>query len=109
MTMLAQSAACNRAHAVEQRLSRWLLMTLNRVGNHDLCIPQEFLGQMLGVRRPTLNGAAASLQKRGLIRCSRGKVVVLHRKGLERASCECYERIEDEFLHALGPLPHRRR
>lgn len=99
--MTAQTAACNRVHPVEERMSRWLLMTLDRVGSHEFALTQEFLAQMLGVRRPTVNIAGATLQKAGLIRYTRGKIAVVDREGLEAASCECYARIRDEFAHAL--------
>src|SRR5262245_8264541 len=99
--MTAQTAACNRLHTVEERMSRWLLMTLDRVGNNEFALTQEFLAQMLGVRRPTVNIAGATLQRAGLIRYSRGKIAVVDREGLESASCECYARIRDEFAIAL--------
>jgi len=102
--MTAQTAACNRMHPVEERMSRWLLMMMDRVGQPEFAMTQEFLAQMLGVRRPTVNIAGATLQKAGLIRYARGKVTVVDRKGLEDASCECYGRIRDEFARALGPL-----
>jgi CRP-like cAMP-binding protein len=102
IAMTAQTAACNRMHPVEERLSRWLLMMMDRVGNADFAITQEFLAQMLGVRRPTVNIAGATLQKAGLIRYTRGKVTVVDRDGLEGAACECYARIRDEFARALG-------
>jgi CRP-like cAMP-binding protein len=101
MKMLAQTAACNRLHPVEERMSRWLLMTLDRVGSADFPLTQEFLATMLGVRRPTVNIAGATLQKAGLIRYTRGKITVLDRAGLESASCECYAEIRDEFARAL--------
>ena len=102
MIMLtAQTAACNRLHTVEERMSRWLLMTLDRVGNNEFGLTQEFLAQMLGVRRPTVNIAGATLQKAGLIRYSRGKIAVVDREGLESTSCECYARVRDEFAQAL--------
>ena len=100
--MIAQTAACNRLHPVEERLSRWLLMTLDRVGSTNFPLTQEFMATMLGVRRPTVNIAGSTLQKAGLIRYSRGKITVLDRAGLEAASCECYAQIRDEFSRALG-------
>jgi len=102
MKMFAQTAACNRLHPVEERMSRWLLMTLDRVGTTNFPLTQEFLATMLGVRRPTVNIAGATLQKAGLIRYSRGKITVLDRAGLESASCECYAQIRAEFELALG-------
>lgn len=102
MKMLSQTAACNRLHPVEERMSRWLLMTVDRVGSTDFPLTQEFLATMLGVRRPTVNIAGATLQRAGLIRYSRGKITVLDREGLESASCECYVQIREEFARALG-------
>lgn len=102
MKMLAQTAACNRLHSLEERMSRWLLMTLDRVGTSDFPLTQEFLATMLGVRRPTVTIAGATLQKAGLIRYTRGKITVLDRPGLEAASCECYIAIRDEFARALA-------
>jgi CRP-like cAMP-binding protein len=91
-------------HPVEERLSRWLLMTLDRVGTPEFSLTQEFLAQMLGVRRPTVNIAGAQLQKAGLIRYTRGKITVIDRAGLESTTCECYARIRDEFASAMGPV-----
>jgi CRP-like cAMP-binding protein len=102
IAMTAQTAACNRMHPVEERMSRWLLMMLDRVGRPEFALTQEFLAQMLGVRRPTVNIAGATLQKAGLIRYSRGRVAIVDRGGLEAAACECYARIRDEFARALG-------
>jgi CRP-like cAMP-binding protein len=104
IAMTAQTAACNRTHPVEERLSRWLLLMLDRVGTTDFALTQEFLAQMLGVRRPSVNIAGAQLQKAGLVRYTRGKITVVDRAGLESTSCECYARIRDEFASAMGPL-----
>lgn len=90
MSMVAQSAACNRAHLVEQRLARWLLMTHDRVDGAEFPVTQEFLGQMLGVRRPAVNTAGRFLHERELIRYTRGRITILDRASLERVSCECY-------------------
>jgi CRP-like cAMP-binding protein len=100
--MMAQSAACNRMHPVNARASRWLLMTHDRVEGDEFPLTQEFLAQMLGVARPTVNMVGATLQKAGLITYSRGRITVLHRAGLERAACECYVRIRTELAKALG-------
>lgn len=104
MTMLAQSVACNRVHTLDQRMCRWLLMTHDRVGANSFPLTQEFLAQMLGVRRPTANRAGTSLQRAGLIRYTRGKITISDRKGLEEASCECYFQIRDEFARSLGTI-----
>ncbi len=87
---ISQAAACNRLHSSEERLSRWLLMSRDRVGRDDFRITHDFLGQMLGSRRATVSLSAGMLQAAGLIRYSRGRVVIRNRAGLEAASCECY-------------------
>ncbi len=97
ITQIAQSAACNRMHPIEERCARWLLMTRDRVGANQFNLTQEFLAQMLGVRRPSVSIAASMLQKAGLITYSRGLIVVTDNKGLEAASCNCYRVIRDEF------------
>jgi CRP-like cAMP-binding protein len=102
IAMTAQTAACNRMHTVEERLSRWLLMMIDRAGSLELRLTQEFLAQMLGVRRPTVNMAGATLQKAGVIQYARGRITIVDRVGLESTACECYARIRDEFTRALG-------
>ena len=87
----AQHAACNRLHALEERCARWLLMTHDRVDGDVLPLKQQFLAEMLGVHRPAVTLAAGALQKAGVIRYTRGKVTVVDRPALERASCECYQ------------------
>jgi len=87
---ISQAAACNRLHSNEERLSRWLLMSHDRVGTDTFPITHEFLGQMLGSRRATVTLSAGILQAAGLIRYHRGRVTILDREGLEAVSCECY-------------------
>jgi CRP-like cAMP-binding protein len=89
----AQSAACNRLHVIEQRCARWLLMSQERVGRDTFDLTQEFLAEMLGVRRPGVTVAMGILEKAGLIAHSRGNITVLNRPGLEKASCECHRTI----------------
>jgi CRP-like cAMP-binding protein len=101
-TQVAQTAACNRTHSVEERCARWLLMTQDRVGTDRFPLTQEFMAQMLGVRRATVNVAAGMLQKAGFITYTRGRITVLDRPGLESASCECYAVIKGEFDRLLG-------
>ncbi len=102
INQIAQSAACNRLHSVEQRTCRWLLMTQDRVDSDEFPMTQEFLVLMLGVRRASVSEVAATVQKAGLIRYHRGKVTVLDRKGLEATSCECYEVVNKEYKRLLG-------
>jgi len=90
---VAQSAACNRLHVIEQRCARWLLMSQDRVGRDNFDLTQEFLAEMLGVRRPGVTVAMGFLAKRGLISYGRGTIKVVDRAGLEKVACECYQTI----------------
>jgi CRP-like cAMP-binding protein len=90
---VAQSAACNRLHVIEQRCARWLLMSEDRVGRDSFDLTQEFLAEMLGVRRPGVTVAMGFLAKQGLISYGRGAIKVVDRPGLEKVSCECYQTI----------------
>ena len=87
---VAQSAACNRMHVIEQRCARWLLMSEDRVGRSQFDLTQEFLAEMLGVRRPGVTVAMGALEKAGLIAHGRGRIAVTDRPGLEQVACECY-------------------
>jgi len=100
MAQITQTAACNRFHVIEARLARWLLMTHDRVQSGAFRLTQEFLAQMLGVRRVGVTKAARTLQQDGLISYSRGNITILDRKGLEAASCSCYEIVRD--MHAAA-------
>jgi CRP-like cAMP-binding protein len=96
-TQVAQTAACNRLHSIEQRLARWLLLTQDRVDSHEFVLTQDFLSRMLGVRRAGVSVAATTLKQAGLIDYHRGTMMVLNRKGLENYSCECYGIVRDEY------------
>jgi CRP-like cAMP-binding protein len=98
---IAQIAACNRLHEIEQRLARWLLMCHDRVNSDLLPITHEFLAQMLGTGRPSVSLAAGMLQKAGTIENVRGKVKIQDRKALESAACECYKAIQ-QFTRSLA-------
>jgi CRP-like cAMP-binding protein len=95
MAMVAQTAACNSLHEVQQRMARWILLTQDRIGRDNIPLTQEFLSYMLGVRRASVSTAASALQDEGLIRYSRGNVEVVDRKGLENAACACYAIVRD--------------
>jgi CRP-like cAMP-binding protein len=102
LTMVAQSSACNRKHSIECRCARWLLTVHDGVDTDHFEITQQFLSQMLGVRRATVTGAAGILHRSGLISYSRGRVTVSDRDGLEQASCDCYRVIRSEYDRLLG-------
>ena len=87
---VAQTAACNRLHDIEQRLARWLLMTQDRVDSGSLPITHDFLATMLGTDRPSVTLAAGALQRKELIEYTRGAVKIVNRKKLEDSACECY-------------------
>jgi CRP-like cAMP-binding protein len=97
--ILSQLAACNGLHEIEERLARWLLMVQDRVENDKFYLTQEFLAEMLGIRRTSVSAAAGSLQKGGLIAYRRGHIHVIERAGLEGAACECYSIVRDLAAH----------
>ena len=96
LTQITQTAVCNQFHSVEERLARWLLMTHDRMATDEFQLTQEFLSNMLAVRREAVNKAAGKLQKLKLITYSRGRLTVLDRAGLEANACSCYEIITRE-------------
>ncbi|MGH9077501.1 MAG: Crp/Fnr family transcriptional regulator [Acidimicrobiales bacterium] len=106
-SQITQQVACNGLHSVNERCSRWLLLTLDRVGSDEFPLTHEFLAQMLGVRRASVTLAAGALQHAGLIRYRMGRMTVLDRAGLEATACECYRVIRDEFDRLLGQPPPR--
>lgn len=97
LTQISQQAACNGLHSVEERTARWLLMTRDRVGGDEFPLTQEFLSEMLGVRRASVTVAAGVLQRAGLITYRRGRIHILDGARLEGASCECYRIIRSEY------------
>jgi len=108
--LIMQSTACNTFHTVEERCARWLLMTHDRIGRDDFQLTHEFLGFMLGVRRPTVSLVLGTLHKAGVIdngMKTMKKITVVDRKGLEEASCECYKVVRDCFDQLL-PDPSRK-
>jgi CRP-like cAMP-binding protein len=99
---VAQSAACNHFHSLDQRCCRWLLMTHDRMQSDEFLLTQEFLAMMLGVQRTGVSAAAGALQQAGLIRYTRGNVTIIDRRGLLQRSCECYGVSKREFDRLLG-------
>jgi CRP-like cAMP-binding protein len=98
---VAQTAACNRLHDIQQRLSRWLLMTQDRVDSGVLPITHDFIATMMGTDRSTVSLAASVLQKKGIIEYVRGSVKIMNRRKLEKSACECYGVIQ-QFEDDLG-------
>ena len=94
-----QSTACNAMHSIEQRLARWLLMAHDRVERDEFPLTQEFVAMMLGATRPTVTVVAGTLQRADLIAYQRGRITIVDRRGLERASCECYRRATALLAH----------
>ena len=107
MTQMAQTAACNRHHSVEQQLCRWLLLTLDRLPDRELVMTQELVASMLGVRRESVTEAAGALQNAGYIRYRRGHIAVLDRVGLETRACECYGVVKKELTRLLNDVRYR--
>jgi CRP-like cAMP-binding protein len=105
LAQIAQASACNRLHTLEQRCARWLLMTHDRVARDEFPLTQEFLAQMLAVRRAGVNEVQQALSDAGLISYSRGSITILDRPGLEQRSCQCYALIREEHdrLAAFDP------
>jgi len=102
MTEMAQTAACNRHHSVEQQLARWLLLTADRVPDRELVMTQELVASMLGVRRESVTEAAGGLQQGGYIRYRRGHIAVLDCAGLQTRACECYGVVKKEWARLFN-------
>ncbi len=105
ITQMAQTAACNRHHSLDQQLCRWLLLSLDRLNSNDLAMTQELIANMLGVRREGVTQAAGVLQDAGLISYRRGYITVLNRQGLEKRTCECYGVVKAEYDRLLPLKP----
>lgn len=101
LVQIAQTAVCNRHHTIDQRLCRWLLMSLDRVPADRLVMTQEMMGRMLGVRREGVTKAAGKLQRAGAIEYKRGCIELLDRRKLESMACECYQVVRTEFERLL--------
>lgn len=105
VTQIAQTAVCNRHHSLDQRLCRWLLLSLDRLDVDELVMTHELLANMLGVRRAGVTTAAHQLKAAGLIRYERGRITVLDRTRLERRACECYAVVRDEYRRLFPEAP----
>jgi CRP-like cAMP-binding protein len=101
-SILGQLAACNRLHEAEARLSRWLLMVRDRVDSENYFLTQEFLANMLGARRTTVTAAAGTLQRKGIIKYSRGRIRIVDAPALEKAACECYKTVRALHMDFYG-------
>jgi len=104
ITQMAQTTVCNRHHALEQQLCRWLLLSLDRLPSNELTMTQELIANMLGVRREGVTESAGHLQAAGLIHYSRGKITVLDRPKLEAKVCECYAVVKREYGRLLPQI-----
>jgi CRP-like cAMP-binding protein len=102
ITQISQTAVCNRLHAVEQQLCRWLLLSHDRLNTNELVMTQELIADMLGVRREGVTVAAGRLQDEGAISYVRGRIQILDRDKLEATVCECYRVLKDEVDRLLG-------
>ncbi|MDT4287945.1 Crp/Fnr family transcriptional regulator [Methylomonas sp. MO1] len=107
ITQISQTAVCNRQHSIDQQLCRWLLLSMDRLSHNHLTMTQDFISNMLGVRRESVTQAALNLQQRGVISYSRGLIKVLDRPKLETLSCECYSVVKKETDLLLDYLPQR--
>jgi CRP-like cAMP-binding protein len=102
IAQLSQTGACTHFHKIGPRLVRWLLMTHDRAHADHFYLTHEYLADMLGVRRSSITIAAGALQRKKLISYSRGEIIILDRKGLEAASCECYDVMSDHYARLLA-------
>jgi CRP-like cAMP-binding protein len=98
-----QSAACNAMHSAESRLARWLLRMYDLAGEDRLHLTQDFLAQMIGVQRNSVSTVAHALQESGVIKYSRGNIEITDLEALKRASCECYEAVNEQYKRLLYP------
>ena len=104
VAQMQQTAACNALHSAERRLCRWILQVHDRIDNDVIELTQDFLAQMLAVRRPTVTLIAQSLQGAGLIRYRRGRITILNHAGLEKLACECVDEMRTKTRHILSEL-----
>ncbi|MBD1909160.1 MULTISPECIES: Crp/Fnr family transcriptional regulator [unclassified Leptolyngbya] len=102
LAQISQTTACNSLHKIDQRLARWLLEVHSRVETDELELTQEFMADMLGVRRAGVTQTAQKLQERKLIHYNRGHIHILDQPGLEAFACECFHTVKDEYKRLLG-------
>ncbi len=102
LTQISQTIACNRHHSIQQQLCRWLLSSIDRLPSDELCLTQESIAGMLGVRRETITKEIGELQAAGLVQNGRGRIVVIDRTKLEARACECYRGMKSEFGRLTG-------
>jgi CRP-like cAMP-binding protein len=103
LACLAQAAACNRRHSIDQQLCRWILLSLDRLASEEITMTHEALANTLGVRREGITEAARRLQTAGLITYRRGRITIIDRHGLEASCCECYGAVRREYDRLLDP------
>jgi CRP-like cAMP-binding protein len=106
LVQIAQTSVCNRLHALEARLSRWLLMIHDRVDGDEFLLTQDIISIMLGAQRTGVTDAAGSLQKNEIISYSRGRITILDRQKLEETACECYLIVREEYDRLTGARTH---
>ncbi|GAB4541597.1 MAG: Crp/Fnr family transcriptional regulator [Pleurocapsa sp.] len=102
IAQISQTTACNRLHLLEQRLARWLLEAQERIESNEIELTQEFISNMLGVRRPGVTLAAQKLQEQGCIRYSRNQILIVDLDKLKSYSCECFQVVRNEYDRLLG-------
>jgi CRP-like cAMP-binding protein len=102
LTKISQLVACNRQHAIEKRLARWLLSVSDCLDRQEFMVTQEAIANLLGVRRSGIAVAASMFQRTGIVRYSRGQITIVDREALEETACECYRLIESEFSRLFG-------
>jgi CRP-like cAMP-binding protein len=102
LTQTTQWVACNRLHSLEERLARWLLASADATGTEQFELTQDFIAQMLGVRRPSVTVIVRSFEKAGMVQTSRGRIRIADRPALEKAVCECYHFVRQQIEQLMA-------
>lgn len=102
ITQISQTAICNRLHSVDQQFCRWLLMNHDHQGTITFLMTHDQIANLLGVRRESVSLATAHMQDAGWIKCTRGRITLLDRKGIEASACECYEVVREQYDRMLS-------